>query len=135
MIAVTATMIVVAASFIMSVTVTVTAPVVIMRTPMVAMIIMRRWHRATRRMALIPPALIAPAVTIPVMTTRPTVTIMVTAIAIPPAWVTPVVAVPVITPVITVSDIDRKARRIQAKAAGLHGRYRGREQGKKQCGE
>jgi hypothetical protein len=69
------------------------------------------------------------------MTTWPTITIMVTAVAIPPARITPVVAVPVITPVITVSDIDRKARRIQAKAAGLHGRYRGREQGKKQCGE
>jgi len=60
---------------------------------------------------------------------------MMTAIAIPPARITPVIAVPVITPVITVTDIDRKAWRIQAEAAGLHGGYRRREQDKEQCGE
>jgi hypothetical protein len=60
---------------------------------------------------------------------------MVTAIAVPPARVTPVVAIPVIAPVIAVTDIDRKARCIQAEAAGLHGGYRRREQGKQQCGK
>ncbi|MNE78909.1 hypothetical protein D3C80_1753530 [compost metagenome] len=113
----------------------VSAPVVIMRTPVVAMIIMRRWHRTAWRMAFIPPAMVAPAITIPVIAARAACAVMMAAVAVPPARVTPVVTVPVITAVIPVTDIDRKARRIQAEAAGLHGRRRRREQGKEQCCE
>src|SRR5688572_16867286 len=82
------------------------AAVIIMRTSVVAVMITRWRHRTTWRMAFVPPAMIAPAIT-----------------------------VPVITPPVAITDIDRKARRIQAEAAGLHGGYRRREQGKEQCGK
>src|SRR5688572_5140206 len=111
------------------------AAVIIMRTSVVAVMITRWRHRTTWRMAFVPPAMIAPAITIPVIAARAACTIVVTTVTIPPAWVTPVIAVPVITPPVAITDIDRKARRIQAEAAGLHGGYRRREQGKEQCGK
>ncbi|GAB2926926.1 hypothetical protein GCM10011328_32070 [Hafnia psychrotolerans] len=89
-----------------------------------------RWWRWAMVGAAIPPATIAPAAAIPVVTAMTALTIIAAAVVIPPTSITPVIAIPVITTTVAVTNIDRKARCIEAKTAGLYSRCCGREQGK-----